>query len=339
MNQSTSNQGGLPLSGLDGSNPLAFLAALGTLRTLSRVCSDQALALSWTVEGGVWTPSVHACQPMTQQGVIDTLVQSLHPDAAKHPIAFMNKDGKSGDTKGKRKAKKGKDPQVESANDDHDSSDHAGASASIRTLFTERAAKTSAEDRDALDWLSAMTSDLAPDATSQLQTARRDYFWGNLKSVMNLCKGEHLRRTLFQPWDYADPLENQSLHIEPSEDRRHAHQWSTPSGDPDRKKRGGMLGANRLAIESFPFFQSLAAGNKLTTRGFSGTRADDTRWTWPLWSIPVGTDVIASLLALADLQPESIDHRALSARGINAVFRCRRILVGKTPNFTPAMAV
>jgi CRISPR-associated endonuclease/helicase Cas3 len=97
--------------------------------------------------------------------------------------------------------------------------------------------------------------------------------------------------------------------------------------------------SNRLAIEAFPFFQSIAAGDKLATRGFSGSRRDDTRWTWPLWTCPVGTDVIASLLALGELQSESLDHRTLSARGIKAVFRCRRILVEKTPNFTPAMAV
>ncbi|QYU66025.1 hypothetical protein J4558_13525 [Leptolyngbya sp. 15MV] len=314
MNRSTDNDHGIVLSGLDGSNPLAFLAALGTLRVLSRGSPDHAFKTSWAIHAGRWVPTLHANRSLVQDDVLTSLASVLGTDATRHSIAFMNKD------------------------------DVVSARYSPPQLLRARAhGAEGPADRDvsagALDWLSAMTSDLAPDATSQLQTARRDYFWGNLKSVMLLCKPEHLRRTLFQPWDYADPLDNQSLHIEPSEDRRHAHQWSTPSGDPDRKKRGGMLGANRLAIEAFPFFQSVAAGNKLATRGFSGTRADDTRWTWPLWGIPLDHDVIASLLAMRELQSESIDHRALSARGINAVFRCRRILVGKTPNFTPAMAV
>lgn len=100
-----------------------------------------------------------------------------------------------------------------------------------------------------------------------------------------------------------------------------------------------MLGANRLAIEAFPFFQSIAIGDKLATRGFSGRRTDDTRWTWPLWKVPIETDTLASLLALPDLQLEQVDHRSLLARGVAAVFRCRRILIGKTPNFTPAMAI
>jgi CRISPR-associated endonuclease/helicase Cas3 len=339
MNHPTNQHDGVLLSGLDGSNPLAFLAAMGTFRTIARAWLDQPVAMSWAVQRGMWSPSIHMRKPMTETFVIDTLVQSLRTDAAKHPIAFMTKGGRGGDKEGTKKAKKGKQLPARSAGGDAASTEQATICPDIAKFFSERAGQSTPADREALDWLSAMTSDLAPDTTSQLQTARRDYFWGNLESVMKLCEPKHLCRTLFQPWDYADPLDNQSLHIEPSEDRRHAHQWSQPSGDPDRQRRGGMLGANRLAIEAFPFFQSVAQGNKLATRGFFGRRTDDTRWTWPLWDCPIGADVVASLLALADLQPDSPRHRSLAARGIKAVFRCRRILVGKTPNFTPAMAV
>lgn len=328
----------LTLSGLDGSNPLAFLAALGTLRTLSRACHDQAVKLSWYSRGGTWAPALHGTQTLNDAQLLDILTRTLFADATQHPISFMNKSAsKSEGKKEKSKTDGGDTGSHEVTVDEPDSR------ATAAMFRTRASAAANPADREtptsALDWLSAMTSDLAPDATSQLQTARRDYFWRNLSSVMERTRKEHLHRALFQPWDYADPLANQSLHVEPSEDRRHAHQWSTPSGDPDRKKRGGMLGANRLAIEAFPFFQSIAAGAKLTTCGFSGLSKDETRWTWPLWSVPIGIDAVPSLLALSELQAESLDHRALSARGIHAVFRCRRILVGKTPNFTPAMAV
>lgn len=294
----------IALTGLDGQNPLAFLAALGVLRALTHARPQESVSLSWAVRGGVWTPDLHTGQEIDQEHLLDNLDTKLLREATQHPIAFMNKEDKE-------------DPPKSS-------------------LFRLRAGRSDQADRDALDWLSAMASDLAPDATSQLQTARRDYFWGNLESVMRLTTTDHLRRTLFSSWDYVDPLDNQSLHIEPSEDRRHAHQWSQPSGDPDRKKRGGMLGANRLAIEAFPLFQSIAIGDKLSTRGFTGVRANDIRWTWPLWDVRANLDVVASLLGLAELQHDSPDLRELSARGVCAVFRCRRILVGKTPNFTPA---
>ncbi len=131
------------------------------------------------------------------------------------------------------------------------------------------------------------------------------------------------------------------LHWEPSEDRRHAYQWHMPSGDPTRKKRGGMLGANRMALEAWPLFPSFPAGQRVATRGFQGDRASDTFWTWPLWRHPLTKDAIASVLGLPALQAEAkeIDAQAMRDRGVFAAFRLQRILVGKTPNFTTALAL
>ena len=131
------------------------------------------------------------------------------------------------------------------------------------------------------------------------------------------------------------------LHWEPSEDRRHAYQWHMPSGDPTCKKRGGMLGANRMALEAWPLFPSFPAGQRVATRGFQGDRASDTFWTWPLWRHPLTKDAIASVLGLPALQAEAkeIDAQAMRDRGVFAAFRLQRILVGKTPNFTTALAL
>src|SRR5262249_47524638 len=142
-------------------------------------------------------------------------------------------------------------------------------------------------ERPYLDWVTALACEAVPEGASPLQTVRRDYLLGNLRSVMARTKAEQLRRALFEPWDYADSLDNQSLHWEPSEDRRHAYQWHMPNGDPTRKKRGGMLGANRLALEAWPLFPSFPAGSRAATRGFQGNRASDTFWTWPLWRQPL----------------------------------------------------
>ncbi|NNM85512.1 MAG: hypothetical protein HKL96_07135 [Phycisphaerales bacterium] len=267
--------------------------------------------MEWTIANGVWNPVLRLLEPLDQSGLINIIFNNLGRDISAHPIAFLGR-----------------------AND--------AQPGSIRRYANELAGGAQKQDRERLDWFSAMCSELAPEATSQLQTARRDYFWGNLKSVMNLTERDHLRRTLFALWDYGDPLENQSLHLEPAEDRRHAHQWFKPSGDPTRKERGGMLGANRLAIEAFPLFQSIAFKDKLSTRGFSGNRSNNTRWTWPLWSKPVNLDVVVSLLASPTIQHETItdrDNDSLRAMGIAAAFRSMRILVGKTPNFTPAIPI
>ncbi|HEX5271984.1 MAG TPA: hypothetical protein VFW33_15915, partial [Gemmataceae bacterium] len=154
-----------------------------------------------------------------------------------------------------------------------------------------------------------------------------------------LTTAGHLQRTLFRPWDYADGLANQSLHWEPSEDRRHAYQWNMPSGDPTRKRTGGMLGANRLALEAWPLFPSFPAGDRLATRGFRGNRAFDTYFTWPVWSCPLSLDGVATLLAAEFLQGDAPNQRALHSCNIRTAFRLQRILVGKTPNFTTAAAI
>ena len=156
-----------------------------------------------------------------------------------------------------------------------------------------------------MDWSVALACESVPEAASQLQTVRRDYLPDNLRSVMQRTRTEHLMRSLFQLWDYADALDNQSLHWEPTEDRRHAYQWNMPSGDPTRKRRGGMLGANRLALEAWPLFPSFPDRDRVQTRGFMGNRVSNTFWIWPLWNFPATLPVIESLMSLEALQQKT----------------------------------
>jgi CRISPR-associated endonuclease/helicase Cas3 len=198
------------------------------------------------------------------------------------------------------------------------------------------------EDRPELDWVTALICESAPEAASQLQTVRRDYLLGNLRSVMRRADAASLRRCLFETWDYADALDNQSLHWEPTEDRRHAYQWHQPNGDPTRKRRGGMLGANRLALEAWPLlpsFPDLRDRSRIRTRGFVGNRASNTFWIWPLWSSCLTPDGVASILSLAALQSEEPVAGAFRDFGVTGVYRSQRILVGKTPNLTAADAI
>lgn len=51
-------EGGLLLPGLDGSNPLAFLAALGTLRVASKALTAHRVAMAWQIDSGAWRPSL-----------------------------------------------------------------------------------------------------------------------------------------------------------------------------------------------------------------------------------------------------------------------------------------
>jgi CRISPR-associated endonuclease/helicase Cas3 len=304
------------LSGLDGSNPLAFLAALGTLRLLSEASRSPSrpdwlqgtVRLSWGSPESPVVAVLHLASDVGHDELVSFLADHSLRDLNNHPancaLALMGSAGEG-----------------------------------VIDRLRSHAERTEPQRRLEVDWVAAMFAPSAPDAASQLLMVRRDYLTGNVESILQRTSQDHLRRSLFESWDYADALDNQSLHWEPSEDRRHAYQWHQPNGDPTRKTRGGMLGANRLAIEAWPFFFSVAMGDRLSTRGFTGNRASDTYWTWPLWSAPLSLDAVASLLAHPELKETEPDAAILQGFGIVHAFRSWRILVGKTPNLTPAVAV
>jgi CRISPR-associated endonuclease/helicase Cas3 len=313
MKQSNS----LALSGLDGSNPLGFLAALGTLLVCQRLSQEEdspqwlkgTVKLSWGASGSAHTPVLHfPAAPPAPAHFSESLLEHLARTPDQHPGAWVIQ-------------------MLENEEED------------LVPQIRRRCIRRPDSERPYLDWVTALVCETVPEAASQLQTVRRDYLIGNLRSVMQRTNADHLWRSLFETWDYADALDNQSLHWEPSEDRRHAYQWHMPNGDPTRRHRGGMLGANRLGLEAWPLFPSFPAGDRVTTRGFKGNHASDTFWIWPLWNFPATTPVIESLLAMKSLHEANRVPGELRQLGIAAVFQLQRILVGKTPNFTTSVAL
>ncbi len=303
--------------GINGANPLGFLAALGLFRHVATKL-DATVRMRWEVAGGNWSPTLVGTNPIlnSDEAMLDWLFESLRTDPAQHWLKRLNEypEERLGLAR-------------------------PGA-------YSLAASDASLSDRIAADWLSCNGSDLCQaDENNQLQTSRRDHFPKNAVSLVRTLTMQHLERTLFRQWDYADSIENVSLHLEPREDRRHAYQWHKPSGDPTRKLRGGMVGANRLAIEAWPLFQSVALRGDLQTIGFRGTRPmKGIRWTWPIWTAPLALCDVTPALNLDDLQldptAKSTDRgEALLARGIATAFRLRRILVEKTPNFTAPIAI
>jgi len=301
----------LPLSGLDGGNPLAFLAAVGALVVCHRFSRLEKppdwlagqVALAWGSGDSVVTPVL--CLPGSPS--VSDFAEFLAEKLARSP--------------------------------DTHQSDWAIKMLAEKRFSRKLCAEANASERDNLNWVTALISEAVPDGASQLQTVRRDYLLDNIRQIMLRTEAQHLERALFKTWDYADALANQSLHWEPSEDRRHAYQWHMPSGDPTRRNRGGMLGANRLALEAWPLFPSFAAGDRMITRGFKGRRANDTFLSWPLWRCPLTVDAVASLLAVEELHRDDAGTATLEHLNVCVAFRVQRILVGKTPNFTTSFAI
>lgn len=300
------------LAGIDGANPLGFLAALGALRTLSLALPDEAVRMSWEQSDGAWRPRLW-CSLKDVSRLVERLHAMLDVTPSQHPVmawrAWMSKSAKE-----------------------------------VQQQF-----RVAVDVPSIAEFTSAIGSDAAPPneeegiADNPFRAARTDYFIKNLTAIIERCTHEHLKRALAAPWDYADAMENQSLRLDASDDRRHAYQWSAPTLDDTRKMRGTMLGANRLAIESYVFFQSCMQRGRLATTAFGPKSKGIRALRWPLWNVPASADVVKCLIGAAECwNSDQAVRGLLASRGVPIVFESLRIKVGDSnprTNFTPSRPV
>jgi hypothetical protein len=302
------------LAGLDGANPLAFLAALGTLRTLDAAWPTRHVRLAWRVHGR-WTPVLHvedACEP----GEVITALQEQLRRMDGHLAFSLSMAPDSAP----------KDNLELSEEEFRTLARHAAE------LFLEDRERTTADFAAAFGCEAVVTKEgLVEDtALRTMRGASNQDFLKSMREIVSGTTAEHLRHALFEPWSYSDL--RPSLRWDPRDDRRYALRWRNPSPDPIFTVRG----ANRLAIEALPLLPTAPQGGKLATTGFARLGTRQIFWTWPIWAPPVSRDVAASLLSLGDLQKEEPPRDDLAALGIVEIFRSQRITVGKNRSFTPA---
>ena len=306
------------LPGIDGGNPLAFLAALGTIRALASAWPDRRIRMSWS-RAGRWQPALHLDHPATRAEILAALdtrlhrmrdhpVWSLGPDLTVSPEEFRDRSARPA-------AREARHPE----SPDRTWADFAAAFGSEATTTLDASKKTLIQDT----------------ALRTMSGSGHQHFLQFMRNIVERTTPEHIEKTLFEPWRYDDPVENQTLRWDPIDDVHRALRWRDPSGDPRRRHRGGMLGANRLAIEGLPLLPTIPAGSELRTTGFRTRRGEGTSWTWPIWSGKLTIDVIRSTLALGPLQ-HSPDSASLRALGIVEVYRSRRQTRDKKRSFSPA---
>jgi hypothetical protein len=306
----------LLLAGLDGSNPLAFLAALGTLRTLTLARPGARTALRWQADSA-WRPVLYLSPPLTADEVVALLTKRLAAMKG-HPSLGL--------------------------------ADNLEVTPEAYREYCLRATACPAGDRTWADFAAAFGCEattteknkktlIQDTAFRTMSGAGHQHFLGFMRNLVAATTPEHLHKALFRPWIYDDPVRNLTVRWDPAEDKRYALQWGEPASDPTRGRTGSVLGANRLAIEGLPLFPSAPVGAILRTTGFTGTRSTDTFWTWPIWGSNLTLDTVRSLLALRDLQHGAPDRRALSRMGVQEVYRSQRFTVGKYRNFAPAQSV
>ena len=295
----------LSLNGLDGSNPLAFLAAIGTLRTLAVAEIRSNPRLAWVAHEGAWMPQISSGKILSKDELIEILVPALRRHST--PEFNFAKDLNLEPEEFKRAAVEARDNATQC-------------------------------DRRYADFLAAFGCEVLVDkGTKKIQdTALRtmsgaghQHFLGTMKELAKAANAARLRMSLFRSWDYFD--KKLGLRWDPEEDRRYALRWGNPSGDTIQT----MHGANRLAVEALPLFTAFPGPRQLETTGFS-KRGKAVSFTWPIWTGALSLDVVRSLLSLPELQESTPNRTALNAMGVVEIYRSLRITVGKYRNFTQA---
>lgn len=296
----------IPLPGLDGANPLGFLAALGTWRTTDSLYPGTKMY--WKPIGGHWTPVFLVRENVAIEDFVTQLNKQL--DKGKTNDVFsLNKDLKIPIDRFKKKAL-----DLQNRN-----------------------------ENDLLDWMSALGSDACSDKWNNIQNTRfdlmnagRQYFLETIRFLIENTSHADIENTLFEKWAYASQKGGMRWDIE--EDRRYALRWKDPSPDPTMTQRG----ANRLAIESLPLFPTAPIGQWLETTGFISRGKKNTFFTWPIWCQPIPISVCKSIIGSVGNATQE-NASTFHGMGIEAVFRSQRIWKGKAPNdysnFTPATQV
>lgn len=303
----------LLLYGLDGSNPLGFLAAVG-VAIVAEGCWP-GLRFGWRQTGRGWRPSLQGCGS-DERSFSERILETLRSA----PTTVFDIDNKMPFDAGKFS--------------------EALRGAQERSL---------AVDRRNVDLLAGMGTEIYPDRRngqfqdSKLRMVRSGDSAGQglpfyAKANLEKLNVERVQLTLFDVWDYRD--DGYNLRWDPLGDQRYALRWRDPSKSKLADGPGMMLAADCLAIEALRWFPTLPVGRRAETSGFQRKSRREIYFVWPIWTPMLSTGTVRSLMVLPDLAHDPVDHGSLARRGIQDVYRSQRIQQNQYySNFLPAHSI
>lgn len=323
----------LMLRGLDGGNPLAFLAALGALRVGNLIWPARPVRMGWCLRFGAWRPVLHGLPTANPDLVAERLARYCRTNTIERVGAHTEDEN-------------GCDLDSAFPHLTFDQNTSKLEPERFRRIASEALRESSLARRSFADFIAAFGSEAVLNKDGYVQdTALRtmsgaghQHFLGIMATLAEDVRASHIRSSLFERWSYADPLKNHSMRWDPNDDKRHAYQWRNPTKAAERAT-GCMWGANRLAVEALPLLPTMPSVRGLETTGFNPRSEGGFRWRWPVWEPPISVDTCAALLASQDLHRTWAQRDQLRTRGVVEVFENRRITVGKFRNFTPSRAV
>ena len=289
-------------TGLDGSNPLHFLASLGVLRNL-----PEGSTLSWFYEGA-WRPSfTHIVENLYGHlsNGIRRGVPELGPVHAAYGFLGFSTIPKV-------------PPSV------------------FRAAAAEELKDITAPILDACHpaWqLSSLNAEspaskdglLEPSAFSFSNKGGGQELLKDFLAVASRVTTSLVEATL--QGDAGRSLACTSLNWDPSSLRNHAHQWDNP----ESQDKVTDVAANALAFMGLCCYPVVPRQRGSRTLGMVPTRKV---FRWPIWEGGLGLHVVESLVTLA---PEELDSRRNA--GVSAIFESERFSSNKRLFFAPAVGV
>jgi hypothetical protein len=295
----------LTLTGLDGTNPLGFLAALGVLQAVSE--GTPSACLEWRHEG-TWRPVLRSAY-----AGMDGLIAALDADrrnCAVDPALELEYQGKR---------------------------DLKPLPCRFRQFLVALSTTATATNRRSLDWASAFATDVAVDNNGNTKPTALHFTAGQqqfLQMVLELARKvvpEDLQEAVAGPWTYLRPLPVMGWDATASRD------YALRASDPSTDKKLGVPGADWLAIRGLAFLPTMPQGRRLLTTACVGGWKNG-EFHWPLWTVPLTDPVIRSVLRQRwSAMPQS----ERQARGIRAVFSSpiKRSDQGGYGSFEPASVI
>ena len=304
------------LRGLNGSNPLGFMASVGLLRLLDGEVGslarlgflDDGTFLAWVeCDGSVDVAEVVARDAATSAGDPPWRLE----------YTKMEKNGP-------KSVADLKAPPEE-------------FSRFLDTAIVEWKAR----NPERADYAAAYATDVARDGKEKTKptafhfTAANQQVLGTVEESRKTVTKELVERALQLP---GQTQRGQNLRWDPDSERNRALMGVNPTDD------GTVVNAplEWLAFRGLPSFRCFPVGNRIVTCGVTGRRQDELQFHWPLWSCAATYATVRSMLPLAaEWSEENDDKRAMEARRTRGVFAVCTSDIRRTAqgfgNFGPAL--
>lgn len=360
------------LAGIDGANPLGFLAALGTLVTI-RQAGEKEARLRWT-RGRTWTPVLDGLSSSDHAALSDALATALRGRVV------------SGEDERRRKAAQRKfDIARKAVQDKKKEIRKRGFSRTEREVAIEREVppleQVRVEKRG--EWLDTLEKavprpELAIGKRIDCTYGEYREFAGDFRDVAGHANRETL--DLLAAFGSDASLEKNSVTIAPTpfcftkgsgqqyfldtvrqltervtsdrvdqtlfapwpyHDEGLSMRWDPTEErlyalmdrNPSESESRTVWMANLLAYRALVLFPCAPGRRGLTTTAWDLPGDKEPSFTWPIWEFSATAETILSVLQLRELAAQRPDRSTWRARGIAAVFRSRRIKVGAGSNY------